>query len=94
MADVQQSQQRLQNLGRLSELRDQEKRLRITCNGLVQNLMGLFEPMDRDLAYTYRINLMELDTYGGDLRGRVIELRRVRAEIEALQAVLGLTENE
>jgi len=92
MADTQQSLQRLANLGRLSELRNQEKRLRYTVDGLAHSILDLFEPRDRALTYTFRIDLTGFDTFTTDLRSRVIELRQVRSEIDALRGALGIEE--
>ena len=94
MAETQQSQQRLQNLGRLGEMKKQEKKLRYAIDGLVSNISDLFSPRDYSLSYTSRIDIGRLEAHTQDLKDRVLELRRLQAEIAEMRKELGMDENE
>ena len=94
MPDTAQSQQRLQNLGRLAEMKKQEKYLKYAIDGLVSNVQDLFSPRDFALSYTAQINLGRLEAHVHDMKERILELRQLQAEMTELRKELGMDEND
>lgn len=77
------------NLGRLHELKEKRRRLRIEVDADVKALLYHFEPMDIDCEYVDKIDPRRLRIYTNRIERNINELQKVHAEIERLKNEVG-----
>jgi hypothetical protein len=82
--------ERTLKVGRLEMMKTRERLLRNSIDALCKNIIDLFTPMTVSMDYTYKINLDRFEAHAKDLKTKVKEIGKLRAEMEALELELGV----
>lgn len=82
--------ERTLKIGRLEQMKGKERILRNSIDALCKNIIDLFTPMTVSMDYTYKINLDRFEAHSRDLKAKVREICKLRAEMEALELDLGV----
>ena len=80
---------RTYKLGRLSELASKLHELKVKIDGLAKNIIYHFEPLDVAMDYVMTIDPTKLNIYVRDLNDKVREMKKVKAEMDALRGEVG-----
>lgn len=80
---------RVLNLGRLAELKEQQMTLRVDIDSAVRSIIYHFDPLDNDLAYIEKIIPDRLMIYVKKIGQQMKVLQKVNAEIKRLETELG-----
>jgi len=81
---------RLENKGRLQDMKDQEYRLRVALHNVAMGIIDCFQPVDyHSFRYLDKVNVRMLVANMKDFNERHAELMQMVADIKTLESEIG-----
>jgi hypothetical protein len=84
---------RTYKVGRLQELRDRLRTLKVKIDAPVKAIIYHFEPIDNDCDYVEKIDTGFLEIHFISIKEEMIKLKKVVGEIHQLEEELGVGES-